>query len=251
MFKDFSSKLKLTFKPQAAKFETLFYYIKICNIIRYHLSQDQELLKLHKNRITDDCYYDESLHVLTQDFIYGVARHLANIDQTFTKESRGSLTIDKLLASELKALIETINFTPRFVNFIANNIESKRIGDLGEIWVYEQEKMKLIANGLTKLADKVKHIANENGDGAGFDIQSYDLRGNIIFIEVKTTKYNFKTTFYVTRNELERSIKEKDKYFLYRVYKFDEETNQAECKIIQGELSKICIVPITYKVTLK
>lgn len=251
MYKTFSNKLELTFKPKAAKTETLFHFNKVCNIVRHYISQDQELLKLHRDRLTDDCYIDEKLHILTQDFIYAVAQHLNKIQTTVTEVQPVLVTTNTLSASELTLNNDTVNFAGRFVNFIENNIEAKRIGDLGEIWVYEQEKLKLLNAGLTNFAKKVKHISNDNGDGTGYDIESYDLKGNKIFIEVKTTKNNFNATFYVSRNELERSKKEQDSYFLYRVYNFDEDNNSAKCKIIQGDLTNICTMPTNYKITLK
>jgi hypothetical protein len=250
MYKTFSNKLELTFKPKAAKSETLFHFNKVCNIVRHYISQDQELLKLHRDRLTDDCYFDEKLHILTQDFIYAVAQHLEKIETTLPTQTITTET-QIISVSGVDLTNDNINFAGRFVNFIENNIEAKRIGDLGEIWVYEQEKIKLQNAGLTNLAEKVKHISNDNGDGTGYDIESYNTNGNKIFIEVKTTKNNFNSTFYVSRNELERSKREQDNYYLYRVYKLDEDNNTAECKIIQGDLTNICTVPTNYKITLK
>lgn len=250
MFRSFSKKLRLTFKPKAGEFETLLHYHKLCSILRYHISQDQELLKLHKERITDDCYYDENLHILTQDFIYAVAEHLENTNTATNTITKLKTNFGSLLATELTNKIDKFDFTPRFVNFIENSIEAKRIGDLGELWVYAHEKLKLTSGGQSILADKVKLIPNTNGDGAGYDIESYDLNGKRIFIEVKTTTGSFNTTFFISRTELERSKKEKDNYFLYRVYNLNEETNYAECKIIQGDLSSICDNPATYKISL-
>ncbi|MEP7377618.1 MAG: DUF3883 domain-containing protein [Chitinophagaceae bacterium] len=251
MYKTFAQKLDLIFKPKAGKIETVRHFNKVCNIVRHYISQDQELLKLHKDRITNDCYYDENLHLLTQDFIYAVTRHLENIKNPALVTASIITTTQVISAGDLVANIDDVNFNGRFVNFIENSIEAKRIGDLGEIWVYEQEKKKLSENGFTKLAEKVTHISNDNGDGTGYDIESYDINGNKIFIEVKTTKNSFNSTFYISRNELERSKREGDSYYLYRVYNFNDETNEAEYKIIRGDLTNLCTTPVTYKVTLK
>lgn len=91
----------------------------------------------------------------------------------------------------------------------------------------------------------------KKGDGLGFDILSFDLDGNPKYIEVKTTKGNQNSTFFVTRNELEKSTIEKDRYFLYRVYEYDEETEKGKILKIKGELTNICDTPMNYKVTLK
>ncbi|MBS4000859.1 MAG: DUF3883 domain-containing protein [Desulfobulbaceae bacterium] len=59
------------------------------------------------------------------------------------------------------------------------------------------------------------------------------------------------STFFITRNELEKSILEKDSYFLYRVYEYDEEKDKGKILKIKGELTKICTTPVNYKVILK
>ena len=109
----------------------------------------------------------------------------------------------------------------------------------------------LIKNGKSKLARKVKHIAKDQGDGAGFDILSFDLNGHKKFIEVKTTKGSLNSAIYITRNELERSKIEKDKFFLYRVYEYSENYETANLLKIQGDLTSICEIPVNYKVTLE
>lgn len=65
-----------------------------------------------------------------------------------------------------------------------------------------REKQYLIEKGRRDLADKVLHNSVIEGDGAGFDIQSYFLDGKLKFIEVKTTTGNINTPFFITANEL-------------------------------------------------
>lgn len=249
MYKSFAKKLELAFKPKAADFETLVQYDKICNIIRFYLSEDKDLLKLHLDRLDEECYIDENLHILTQDFIYSIATHFEKISVPETKLVLNNSTI--INPQNLSIKNESVSFKGRFVNFIENNMEAKRIGDLGEIWVYEQEILKLNSNGFTKLASQVKHVSNDEGDGTGYDIESFDLDGNKIFIEVKTTKNQFSSPFFISRTELERSKVEQSNYYLYRVFNYDEATNKADCTIIKGDLSNICTVPSNYKVKLK
>lgn len=250
MFKAFTDIIDYRFKPVAGRIENIGQYQTLCSLLKHELAKDQELLKLHKNRISEDCYYDESLNILTQDFIYAVVVHLKPAKISTTKEAV-ILSITKVKSSEIENIETSIDFTPKTVNYIQNNIENKRIGDLGELWVIEYEKQKLIQANKQKLAEKISHISKAKGDGLGYDILSYDLNGNKIFIEVKTTKKDVNTTFYITRNELERSRKEKDMYLLYRVYNFDEKTEKGELLIIKGDLSNLCNIPLTYKVNIK
>lgn len=249
MFKQFSEKLELIYKPVKGHLENIGHSNSQCELIRFELSLDQELLKLHKNRITSDCYYDENLNILTQDFIYAVARHLDQAILVDTPETT-EITESNVLSNDLTVSADQINFRGRTVNFIQNGIENKRLGDLGELWVMKYEIEKLRNAKRDNLIDKIKHTSKDEGDGTGFDIQSFDIYGNKIFIEVKTTKGRQNSTFFVTRNELERSKIEKEHYYLYRLYNYNEQTDTADLLIIQGDLTNICEFPTTYKINL-
>lgn len=249
MFKQFSEKLELVYRPIKGHIENIGHFNSQCELIRYELSLDQELLKLHKNRITSDCYYDENLNILTQDFIYAVASHLKP-NLKITESAITKNTEQNLLTTKLSASADQLDFRGRTVNYVQNNIENKRIGDLGELWVIKYEIEKLKHANKHNLIGKIKHTSKDEGDGTGFDIQSFDKIGNKIFIEVKTTKGSKNSTFFVTRNELERSKKEKDNYYLYRLYNFNDKLETADLLIIKGDLSNLCEFPSIYKINL-
>lgn len=250
MFKEFSRKIDYSYNPIAGRIENIGQFQNLCNLLRHELSKDQELLKLHKNRIADNCYYDENLNILTQDFMYAVVRHLKTSGILEIKEVKETVPT-KINSAEIEVVETEIDFTPRTVNYIQNNIENKRIGDLGELWVTNIEKKKLLKADKPKLAEKVKHVAKDKGDGLGYDILSFDIDGKEIYIEVKTTKGNVNSTFFITRNELERSKTERQSFYLYRVFNYNEETDNAELLIIKGDLTYLCEVPWTYKVNIK
>jgi hypothetical protein len=249
MYNQFAEKLECTYKPVKGHIENIGNFNYVCQTVRDELSKDQELLKLHKNRITDDCYYDASLNILTQDFIYAVAKYLTLTNPPDTLINTPPI-ITNVLSTEVICAPQQISFQGRVVNYIQNDIENKRIGDLGEQWVMKYEIDKLKTADKHKLAAIVKHTSKDEGDGTGFDIQSFDTKGNKIFIEVKTTKATKNATFYVTRNELERSQKEKDKYYLYRLFNYNERLDTADLLIIEGELTGLCDFPMTYKINM-
>ncbi|MBX3043081.1 MAG: DUF3883 domain-containing protein [Candidatus Kapabacteria bacterium] len=248
MFKQFSERLELTYRPTKGRIENIGHFNSLCEIVKYELSNDQELLQLHKDRITADCYNDISLNILTQDFIYAVARHLNQ--QTPVPVASTFQTANEVSATNLSTSTDQLTFRGRTVNFIQNNIDNKRIGDLGELWVLKYEIEKLRQSGLHKLVDKIKHTAKDEGDGTGYDIESYDGNGQKIYIEVKTTKGGKNSTFYITRTELERSKIEKENFYLYRLYNFNEDNDTAEILIIKGDLTNLCEFPTTYKIIL-
>ena len=141
--------------------------------------------------------------MFTQDFIYYVAQHLNELPKQETQKS-GIISEREVSANELSVRTNNIpNFKPIIINHIQNNIDNKRIGDLGEIWVLKQEKESLKKNGKGELAEKVSHSAKNEGDGLGYDILSYNLNGEKKYIEVKTTKGRKNSTFFISRNELE------------------------------------------------
>lgn len=250
MFKDFADKIDFAYKPLGGRIENIGQFHNLCELVRYEIEGDQELLTLHENRLDSNCYRDIDHNVLTQDFIYAVVRHL-NKPTTITKPEVKTSVVEETSILNLISKSESVDFTPRIINHTQNNIENKRIGDLGERWALKKEIEFLTENGKSKLANMVKHIAKELGDGAGYDILSFDLDGNEKYIEVKTTRGSFNSTIYITRNELEWSKVVKDKYFMYRVYNYNENNETANLLKIQGELTSICDNPVTYKVNFE
>lgn len=251
MFKDFAEIIGYPYKPVKGRIENISQFQSMSRLIKPMIEKDQDLLNLHENRLTKDSYRDINHHVLTQDFIYAVVNHLELIHDQEIK-GLADPVMDMVFAKDLKVVItkKRYDFKPKVTNHIQNNIEKKRIGDLGELWVLECERAFLIKAGKSDLAKKVSHSAVNKGDGLGYDILSYDLDGKEKYIEVKTTRNKRNSAFFVSQNELERSKIDSDSYFLYRVYEYNEATKEGKVHIIQGDLSNICIEPVSYSVKL-
>lgn len=249
MFKQFSERLEVTYRPIQGHIENIGHFNSLCEIVKYELSNDQELVQLHKDRLTSDCYNDINLNILTQDFIFSVSQHSNPKKKPFPLSSKFK-TGNEVSATSLSNATEQLTFKGKTVNFIQNNIDNKRIGDLGELWVMKYEIDKLKQVGLQNLIDKIKHTAKDEGDGTGYDIQSFDENSQKIYIEVKTTKGDKNSTFYITRTELERSKIEKENFFLYRLYNYKEDNDTADILIIKGDLTNLCEFPTTYKINL-
>lgn len=250
MFKDFAEKVGYPYKPVGGRLSNIGQYQNLCKLVRSEITTDQELLKLHKERIGEDCYYDENLNILTQDFIYAVNFHLGRIAAPAPAVKRQP-KVERVNASTLEVQAGAIDLTPKVTNHLENSRKNKQVGDLGELWVVRYERDGLIRDGKPGLAEKIKHAAKDEGDGLGYDILSYHPDGQKKYIEVKTTKGPENATFYLTRNELERSRMENENYYLYRVYHYNEQTDEADLLIIQGGLTNLCTVPLTFKVDLK
>jgi Domain of unknown function (DUF3883) len=98
--------------------------------------------------------------------------------------------------------------------------KNRKLGEAGEEFVLEHEKLSLTLQGKASLAKNVVWISKEEGDAAGYDILSFDERGEKKFIEVKTTLGGNLTPFFVSRNELAFCKANTDNYRLVRLHDF-------------------------------
>jgi hypothetical protein len=98
--------------------------------------------------------------------------------------------------------------------------ESEKLGKSGEEWVVRYERLRLIEVERPDLAEKVERISETSGDGAGYDVLSFEEDGTERFIEVKTTNSGKESPFLITANELDFSEDYSEKYYLYRVFNF-------------------------------
>ena len=111
----------------------------------------------------------------------------------------------------------------------AGRDERNRIlGRAGEAYALKHEKAVLTAAGRCDLADQVKWMSEEEGDGAGYDIESFSARGKSRLIEVKTTNGWERTPFYMTRNELAVADRNPDEWCLLRLWNFVREPRAFE-----------------------
>ena len=69
MYRDFMVFFNLP-KPKAGASNNLKDFIKLCNEVKNELEKDNELIRMHHDRLTPDCFPDEDNTILTQDFIY-------------------------------------------------------------------------------------------------------------------------------------------------------------------------------------
>lgn len=228
-------------QPISGRNENILEFQSLCDIIKAELIKDPDLLQLHKKRITKKEYHDTSLNILTQDVIYAAVRHINTFHQTTTQPSAKSRLI------ELEFFGEPTSHEPvlkgRFKNYIENERERKRIGDLGELLVLQYEEEKLRDWKITK---QPEHISKTEGDGLGYDILSYDRQENPIYIEVKTTRGPIDTPFYITAHERAQSIAESNRFYLYRLYEYNEDLNTARFYRRGGDLTELCNNPVLY-----
>ena len=108
----------------------------------------------------------------------------------------------------------------RKFNPVERDFRNRKLGREGEELVLHFERQRLQLQDRVDLAKKVKWISQEVGDGAGYDILSFDHQGNERLVEVKTTVGIDTTPFYITRNELSLSSERPEAFRLCRVFDF-------------------------------
>jgi len=109
---------------------------------------------------------------------------------------------------------------PRKFDFAARDEANRKLGRAGEQWVIEFEQQRLTAAGHPELFQRLDWVSDTQGDGAGFDILSFEDEAQHRFIEVKTTNGGVGSSFLVSHNELEFSKEAGEQFFLYRVFQF-------------------------------
>jgi hypothetical protein len=105
----------------------------------------------------------------------------------------------------------------------ARDERNRALGRLGEERVLTSERARLRGEGRDDLARKVKWVAQEEGDGAGYDILSFTARGDERFLEVKTTAGGEQTPFFISRNEKNFAEERPDGFRIFRLYDFAKE----------------------------
>ena len=100
---------------------------------------------------------------------------------------------------------------------------ARALGEAGEGYLFQSEKNRLSAAGQDRLAEQVRWVSRDEGDGAGYDILSFSRNGEKRLLEVKTTNGPADTPFWISRNELRVSNERSDHYRLARVYSFSQQ----------------------------
>lgn len=170
-----------------------------------------------------------------------IVSNLEPLDETTEKD----FDIENIKNKKLKEITHPKRNSNRHTNsnrkgvkrdYIEEAISKGNIGLAGEILVLEHEKQFLFDAGCKELAERVKHISVELGDGLGYDILSYTIEGEEKFIEVKTTSSVNDTSFFIEDTEVKFSKENSEKYYLYRVYNLNSE--KPSFYALKGDVSK-------------
>lgn len=103
------------------------------------------------------------------------------------------------------------------------DLQNRKTGLIGEELVYHSEIARLKQSGRADLARCVRWVSREEGDGAGYDIRSFEPDGTERFYEVKTTVGHRRTPFFLSRNERHLAEEAPRNFRIFRLYEVGRE----------------------------
>lgn len=128
---------------------------------------------------------------------------------------------------EPQELEQTLRIARKF-DVAGRDERNRALGRAGEECALAHEKATLKAAGRDDLAQKIRWVSEEDGDGAGYDIASFTPEGARRLIEVKTTNGWERTPFHISRNELAVADEMRAEWSLFRLWNFSREPKAFE-----------------------
>ena len=230
------------------KVDKLIEYYDFCETVKSEIKKEKEFLKDYRDKLKVSGLSDDNYNMLTQDFIFAIATHM-NAD--FIKKTVVGKVME-MTSSEYpvkRPPMETEFQGKKGIDYAKQDELFRDLGKKGEMWVVNYEKKRLAERGIKF---NVRHASILDGDGLGYDVLSVEKDGvTPRYIEVKTTTGSVDCPFYFTKREMERSIKDADHFYLYRVYNFKYKKNEADVSIIKGSLTELNATPTVYEVSIK
>jgi hypothetical protein len=145
--------------------------------------------------------------------------------------------------------LEQMTSIARKYDVAGRDARNRALGRAGEERVLAHERATLLAAGRTDLASRIRWVSEVDGDGAGYDIRSFDADGSERLIEVKTTNGWERTPFQISRNELAVADAQRDDWRLMRLWNFAREPQAFELRPpLEAHVS---LMAISYQASLR
>lgn len=198
------------------------------------LGNFQELLR---DVVSDRVATDRELAALAEQAVRAPA--LAGEVEGILSRIEAPPTADPFKYPSLKERPKVPGQTRTRINYLELESNNASLGLAGEKFIVRFERERLFEAGKESLAERIEHIAVTEGDGAGFDIRSFETNGTDRFIEVKTTAYGKQTPFFVSRNEVAVSNYRGERYHLFRLFKFRDDPRFYS---LNGSIEQRCLL---------
>jgi hypothetical protein len=239
--RDFSENLEVGLKFKIGNIQSIsLTQVLIDQIENYILETNPRVLEKYYEKLylSKNLYKDQNLHLFCQNLIWYAQRTYKNLKENKLLEYqfvKGNLIKSFYRPIVLKKGIKS--------DYSRKEEQNRKTGISGESYILSIENQKLKNLGLPL---KAEWVSQNQGDGLGYDIVSYNENKEKIYIEVKTTKGLEGDRFFITATELEACKQYGDNYYLYRLFDFMK-TNKIA--IYRGaEVERLCNSPFQYAV---
>ncbi len=193
----------------------------------------------------------KQIKIISQEQIEKVENKQLNyitpLGQKINRAIRNSTEPKKITPPEIRYR------TARQIDWDAKNKERRLTGSQGEEIAMVLEREYLIQIGSPDLAERIRHVSKEMGDGLGYDILSFFPDGKEKYIEVKSTAKDTGSSFYVSKNELEFLQQNTKDSFVYRIFSVNNDDSNPSLEVVPAEeiISNGQIIPTQYLVKLQ
>lgn len=182
-----------------------------------------------------------------------VVRHLAGAAESFAhppKDHQGDPLIQigpppTMRNAPPPKETEQLMAIARKFDVAAMQSANRVLGRAGEERVLRHERARLRQAGRDDLARDVRWVSDIDGDGAGYDIASFEETGASRLIEVKTTNGWERTPFHISHNELAVAEARADDWTLVRVWNFARKPRAFELR--PPLAAHVSLMPTSYR----
>ncbi|MBQ7535829.1 MAG: DUF3883 domain-containing protein [Stomatobaculum sp.] len=225
-----------SYVPQRKDPRNLPEYFRFCDMVRKEVLASEELLKLEQARREAFPGADPEYRLLTEDLLICAATYYAK-PELFEEDGTAEKAERFRLAPVKKSVpLEAVPFYDPVE--IARYEEQLREAALK--FIVSQERLRVREYRLPA-RKQPEALGTGRAMGEGYDVLSYDRRGETIFISVKATAGQESEAFRITEAERRKSAADPDHYRLYRVYGFRMEEGSGRYSIYRGDLSAFCL----------
>ena len=232
-----------SYVPRRKDARNLPEYFSFCEQVRKEVLASGELLRLEQPRREAFPGVDPEYRLLTEDILIKKNNYYEKpeiFEESGTAEKAEQF---RLVPVKKELPLEAVPFYDPVE--IARYEEQLREAALR--FIVSQERLRVREYRLPA-RKQPEALGTGRARGEGYDILSYDRRGEEVFISVKATAGPESEAFRVTEAERRKSAADPEHYRLYRVYGFSMEEGNGRYSVHRGDLSPFCLNPERYLV---
>jgi hypothetical protein len=245
-FRAFAKEIDYSFIPSRKSEKNLPEFFQFCEALKKHLMKDVKLLEIEKERHETYKSTDPAYHLLTQDILICGTTYFKHPEMF--GEKGAVVKAGKFIPKAVKKEAELQEIP--FYDALEYSRYEKNLSDAARKFILEQERIRVDSY---HIAAKKQPLLLSDGKsrGEGYDILSWNRRGENVFISVKVTEGAEDESFYISEAERMKSAECREHYYLYRVYRFRGDAGTGEYSVRRGDLTPLCVNPDSYRIIIE